>query len=85
MLQSEISEMKKDFSQNLADVKSSMIMCGYEDENEENENTSMPHGDMEMENHVLNISGGVVTEEIDDRLSNASKNSFIGHGFGRSL
>jgi len=34
-LQCEITEIKKDFSQNLADVKSSMILCGMDGEEEE--------------------------------------------------
>lgn len=46
ILQSEITEIKKDFSQNLADVKSSMILCGFEDEIDAVNNNSVP--DVEM-------------------------------------
>ncbi len=70
MLQSEIGDIKKDFSQNLIDVKSSIINCGFP--GNEDDITSTP--DVEFLNNS-NDDYNMQCEE--EKLSSMSKNSFL--------
>ena len=69
MLQSEIGDIKRDFSQNLIDVKSSIINCGYP--GGEDDITSTP--DIEYMN---NSNEGFDIHAEEEKLSTISKNSY---------
>lgn len=72
MLQSEIGEIKKDFSQNLADVKSSMVQCSHDGD------TSLPQIDI-MQSSSIDEEGSfphLITND-DDKI-NSSRLSKLG-------
>jgi len=76
-LHNEITEIKKDFSTNLAEVKSSIMLGGMEEEEMGIGNSSMPDVDL-YENQEQRFYPNGEGEDYDHQ-SNASRGSFKGY------